>query len=60
MPFDRSQMTDWINSAPPTDLLTVGKQLLAKIGDLPPAQRDQFTRDINTDPALAKLFTVGA
>jgi hypothetical protein len=60
MPYDRSQVTDWINNAQPTDLVTVGKQLLAKISNLPPEQRDQFTREVTNDPAMAKLFTAHA
>lgn len=55
--FDQSQITDWINTAPPTELVAVGTKLLAKIGTLPPEQRDQFTREVGNNPALAKLFT---
>lgn len=60
MAYDRSNVTDWMNSAPPTELVAVGKQLLSKIGNLPPDQRDQFTREIGNDPAISKLFTAHA
>jgi hypothetical protein len=37
-------------------LVAVGTKLLAKIGTLPHDQRDQFTREVGNNPAIAKLF----
>lgn len=58
--ISKSDVTNWINNASPTDLFPVLKQGLSRIGTLPPNERDQFTREVGNDQSVAKLFNAHA
>lgn len=46
----------WIDKATPAQLFETGQAVLAKIGQLPEARRDEFQRQIRQDPTVAKLM----
>lgn len=49
--MNRDQVTNWLNSATPDEIVQHGKDVLTKIGSLDKSYQDRFAQD----PAFARL-----
>ena len=47
---------DWLKNASPDDVITHGKMVFSRIGQLDQTYRDQFVSEIKRDPNAARLL----
>lgn len=52
----KQQVSNWLNSASPDDVIAHGKQALQRIGKLDQTYRDRFATEARADPTVARLF----
>jgi hypothetical protein len=55
--MNTTQVTSWIQSASPDDLITVSKSLFSRIGSLDQPTQQRYTREVGNNPQVSKLFT---
>lgn len=53
---DISQFRNFIQSAPPDDLLSIAPLLFSRIGTLDQARQDRFIQQVKSDPQAKRIF----
>lgn len=51
-----SQFRNWLNDAPPEDLVKIAPLLFNRIGTLDQAQQDRVIKEVQSDPQARSVF----
>lgn len=50
------QFRNWLNDAPPEELVKIAPLLFSRIGTLDEAQQDRFIQEVRSDPQARSVF----